>query len=139
MKLSQHARQQPPTEKDARSLRITLPLPPNRANARGHWRVIQRERKAYEAAAGTRLCEQVPAGRRYALCDVPVRVTAAFYVWARMDQDNLVSRLKWPLDVLVKWGVLRSDAAEWFALSGIPSQAIDRKHQRVELLIEAQA
>jgi hypothetical protein len=65
------------------------------------------------------------------------RVTATLYVHNRMDDDNAVARLKWPLDALVAAGLLVDDKRPYCELTGIPKQTIARREPRVELLLEA--
>lgn len=122
-------------------MKLVLPLPENRANRKGstHWARVKGDRDAYVQAAKVAVWQQAKAGARAALADGHVAVTATLYVWARMDDDNAVARLKWPLDVLKKTGVIHDDKRPWCRLTGIPEQVIDRKHQRVELVIEAAA
>ena len=111
-------------------VRFTLPLPPNIANARLHWRAKDRKRVEYLL-----LCT--------AMADVPrpteplceARIRATLYVWSLMDTDNLVARMKWPVDWLVDRGYLVDDhptVLHW----DMPQQMIDRKHQRVEIELE---
>ena len=60
-------------------------------------------------------------------------LTATLYVWGRMDPDNAVARLKWPIDCLVGHGLLRDDNGRWLDFTEIPKQVIDRKNPRVEI------
>ena len=53
-----------------------------------------------------------------------------------MDTDNLMARLKWPVDWIVKAGYLADDGPkvlEW----EMPQQVIDRRNMRVEIELEA--
>lgn len=121
------------------SLKVVLPLPPNRANDRSHWRKVHREKKAYYELATFQLLLQSDYGRRVrAEGGDYFNVTATLYVKAKMDDDNAVARLKWPLDTLVNNGLLFSDKRPWCTLTGIPEQQIDRKHPRVEIVIDVQ-
>ena len=110
-------------------MKLTLPLPPNRANAREHWRVTAKNKKAYyqraDIAIHNHICgfEGTP-GR--------MRLNATIYLWAKMDRDNLMARLKWPIDCLVRCGILVDDNEKWLDLQ-MPTQVIDRKNQRVEI------
>ena len=114
-------------------MKLTLPLPPNRANAREHWRVTHRKKMEYYSDADMALLRQrrvgppvvsEPPGRQ--------RLTATLYLWATMDRDNLMARLKWPIDLLVRYGLLVDDNEKWLDLQ-MPTQVIDRKNQRVEI------
>ena len=109
-------------------MKLILPLPPNRANAREHWEKTHRKKKEYYEAAEVAIMTQCRSNVP------PVRwtLTATLYVWAKMDLDNLVARLKFPLDCLVRTGVLVDDNEKWLDLQ-MPKQVIDRKNQRVEI------
>ena len=109
-------------------MRLTLPLPPNRANAREHWRVTHRKRVDYYYAAETRLHLQRPER----LDPVRMRLDATFYLWNKMDRGNLTARLKWIEDVLVRYGLLVDDNEKWLDLQ-MPKQVVDRKNMRVEI------
>ena len=75
-------------------MKLTLPLPPNRANAREHWRVTHRKKKAYYAEAQRALMDQrlwvvdmatgKPRVRAERSCTQPVRPPATPYVWAKL-------------------------------------------------------
>jgi Holliday junction resolvase RusA-like endonuclease len=64
-----------------------------------------------------------------------VTIKATLYVWQMSDQDNLVARLKWPLDYLVKRRFILDDSPKVLEWVGMPDQKIDRKNQRVEIEI----
>jgi Holliday junction resolvase RusA-like endonuclease len=114
-------------------IELTLPLPPNRANAREHWRVTHRKKKDYylwaERALRNHDCQawRTKEGR--------VALTATLYLWNKMDRDNLMARLKWPLDVLVSYGLLVDDSEEWLDLK-MPTQVVDRKNPRIEIQLK---
>ena len=113
-------------------IRLTLPLPPNRANAREHWRVTHRKKKKYYELAHNALRTQeleLPYG-----CRRPT-LTATFYVWSKMDPDNAAARMKFPIDALVKFGLLVDDSEKHLDFTEIPKQVIDRKSQRVEITL----
>ena len=109
-------------------IRLTLPLPPNRANAREHWRVTLRKKKAYYALADLALMKTCVRLKRPTL-------TATFYVWSKMDPDNATARLKWVIDSLVRHGIIVDDSEEHLDFTRIPKQVVDRKNQRVELVL----
>lgn len=113
-------------------IRLTLPLPPNRANAREHWRTTHRKKTAYYERADLAIEVQVPRSFRW----VQERrtLTTTLYVWAKMDKGNAVARLKWLEDSLVRNGLLVDDSEEWLDLR-LPKQVIDRKNMRVELAL----
>ena len=116
-------------------MKLTLPLPPNRANAREHWRVTHKKKKDYYNLAALALYAQ--AGSRPGIITPTCRqtLTATLYVWAKMDQGNLVARLKWLEDALVNYGLLVDDNEEWLDLQ-MPKQVVDRKNRRVEITLE---
>ncbi|KKK76071.1 hypothetical protein LCGC14_2867390 [marine sediment metagenome] len=110
-------------------MKLTLPLPPNRANAREHWRVTWKKKTEYYNRGRVALLGQpvwdAPLKTRFTL-------TATLYVWNKMDRDNLMARLKFVLDLLVKSGILVDDNEKWLDLQ-MPKQVIDRKNKRVEI------
>lgn len=109
-------------------MKLTLPLPPNRANAREHWRVTHAKKKRYYEGVELLLLAlrtpRPPVAR--------ITLTATLYVWSKMDLDNLVSRLKFPIDCLVRYGLLVDDSEKWLDLQ-MPKQVIDRKNMRIEI------
>ena len=111
-------------------IELTLPLPPNRANAREHWRVTHRKKKEYYERAMYALANQVPRPSR------PMKrptLTATLYVWNPMDADNRTARIKFPLDCLVRYGLLADDSEKHLDFTEIPKQVVDRKNMRVVL------
>ena len=131
-------------------IHLTLPLPPNRANAREHWRVTHRKKKVYYGTMDGVMVGAMPDGTKITLVRTAphgalrprltqpeqrrMHLAATFYVWAKMDQGNAVARLKWIEDALVHFGLLKDDSEEWLGLE-IPKQVIDRKRQRVEIVL----
>ena len=116
-------------------MKLTLPLPPNRANAREHWRVTHRKKKQYYKEAEMALVLQLGHPVSGITCvpfAVTVSATTTLYVWNKMDRDNLVARLKWLIDCLVRYGLLIDDSEEWLDLQ-MPKQVVDRKNMRVEI------
>lgn len=118
-------------ERDA-EIRLTLPLPPNRLNAREHWRTTLRKKKEYYAAADLALVAQVPLS--HPTLTRP-KITATLYVWSKMDPDGRTGRLKWLIDSLVRYELLVDDSDEHLDWTEIPKQVIDRKSQRVEITL----
>ena len=114
-------------------MRITLPMPPNMANKSfGHWAKKGRARDEYMMLAMV-LSQDVKRPRK------PfhrARISVTLYTWNPMDRDNLTARLKWPIDFLVERGVIVDDGPKCLE-SEMPKQAIDRKHMRVEIELEA--
>jgi Holliday junction resolvase RusA-like endonuclease len=120
-------------------MKLTLPLPPNRANARGHWAVQRKARKAYCLKALVAIRNQygpLPIAGGASLSQNARRVTATLYVRNLMDDDNATALLKWVLDTLVHAGLLVDDKQPWCTLTGIPQQVLERRKPRVELELE---
>ena len=110
-------------------MKLTLPLPSGRGNAREHWRVTLNKKKAYYLEAAVAIRNQTIGIKHMA--SGPREVKSKLYVWSIQDHDNAVSRLKWPLDALVKAGLLIDDNPKWCTLH-MPTQEIDRKNRRIE-------
>lgn len=119
------------------AMKLVLPMPPNRANQRKHWRVALKEKKAYWAALDAlRLARRLPP-----IPEAPPRFVALktkMYVFSIMDHDNAVARLKYALDWLKAWGYIADDSPKHLRLE-MPEQAVDRKNQRIEIEIREAA
>ena len=113
-------------------MKLTLPLPPNRANAREHWRVTHRKKKEYYEKAGNAILLEIANRPTLGPCMERMRLDATFYLWNKMDRGNMVARLKFIEDILVHYGLLHDDNEEWLDLQ-MPTQVIDRKNPRVEI------
>ena len=114
-------------------MRLILPLPPNAANSRRHWRVVLRDKKAYwQSLDLLKASKALPRARK----PVRAKIAATLYVWGLMDDDNALARLKPLLDWLVAHDYLPGDSRKHIEWAGMPEQHIDRKNQRVELEIE---
>jgi Holliday junction resolvase RusA-like endonuclease len=109
-------------------MKIKLPLPPNRANARWHWTTERRLKVEYYEKAGLWILPQrlEPQGWQAA------NISATLYVWAMSDWDNLHARLKWPLDFLVNNNFIKDDSPLVLKWVTPLEQEIDRKNQRIE-------
>ena len=112
-------------------MKFVLPLPPNRANARWHWRTEKRKKDIWFTLAdvlyGT--SKEPPAKL--------TKISAVLYTWNKMDADNLFGRVKWPCDWLERRGWISGDDPDSLEWEGIPKQFIDRKNQRIEITLEA--
>lgn len=123
------------------TIRLTLPLPPNIANGRMHWRTKDRKRQAYMThcyifGMDTRPAVLNAAGKP----ELPfpkALIAVKVYLVQKMDADNLMARLKWPIDWLVSDGWIADDGPDYLEWVGMPTQAIDRKAPRVEIELEA--
>ena len=81
------------------------------ANSRMHWRVKNRKRKAY-----FEMCDLTTFQGWRGSTPKRVKIKATVYCGGRMDDDNAIARLKWPVDWMVRNGWLeddRSSQLEW--------------------------
>lgn len=115
------------------TITLELPLPVNLANARMHWRVKDRERKAYRATLDLLLAaKRLPSPPVAPLS--PIVIRPALYVWSQMDDDNALARVKWAADWLKTHGYIVDDKRPHCRFT-IPEQVIDRKNQRLVLTL----
>lgn len=118
-------------------MKLTLPLPPNIANARMHWRVKLKAKKAYWQACSNAV---LLGGVKMSAPPTPperARITATMYVHQYMDADNAMARLKFTTDWLVGNGYIADDSRKHLEYAGLPEQVIDRKRPRVEIEVTA--
>lgn len=115
------------------SLTLTLPMPPNLANSRMHWRVKHKKRKAYfdhltllMKARGIPFPPHAPPPR--------VSLDSTLYLWAHMDDDNALARIKWAADWLRVNRYIVDDKRPHCAFT-IPTQVIDRTDPRLVITI----
>lgn len=111
---------------------FVLPMPKNLANDRRHHMVEHRQKKAYKASC----TERYP--RKWSRPMDEARLSAAFYTYNPMDEDNMNARLKWPQDWLVERGYILDDHPDCLTLGDV-RQEIDRTCPRVELTLEVAA
>lgn len=107
---------------------ITLPLPPNRGNARWHWRKEARLKNDYKLR-----CTAMHHERPAEPLDC-VTITPKLYVWNLRDDDNATASLKWAIDWLVDRQIILDDHPSVVRLERC-EQVVDRKNQRLELEI----
>lgn len=115
------------------ALTLTLPMPPNMANGRVHWR--KKWRGQIEYANQCDAC--VVYGRQPGPPPRPfdgVTLSATLYCWALHDDDNALARIKWAADYLKTRGYIVDDKRPHCRFT-IPEQVIDRKDQRLVLTI----
>ena len=112
-------------------MRIILPLPPNRGNARWHWRTEKRKKDDYFLRCRISRYKPFPAEPF-----THATIKATLYTWSTMDTDNLMARMKWPVDWLVRSGYIVDDSPDVLVWT-LPEQAVDRKRQRIEIDLEA--
>jgi hypothetical protein len=107
-------------------LTFWIPRPPDNANARGHSRVLNREKKKYWRELERRL------HTNYFMPDPPplplarARIEATYHHINRnwmLDTDNAVRRLKPVVDFLVGWQFLVDDTPDHLEWT-IPQQVI---------------
>jgi hypothetical protein len=124
------------SERTKNGVRLVLPLPANRANARGSRWKEHRGKKAYWA-----LLNALALDRRFPLPDGPppekVSVTVHLYVWSILDEGNAVARLKFVEDWLVASGYAVDDSPKHWEYTGLPEQSVDRGWQRLVVVLEA--
>jgi hypothetical protein len=127
---------------EALGVRITLPLPPNMANSRMHWAVKNKKRVKYFADCAMAALLSAKGGehdpkRWEAPAHVIVRAT--IYCGGKMDHDNAIARLKWPIDWMVRGAYLVGDKPEQLIWIWPITQVVvrDRKKYRVEFWLEA--
>lgn len=116
------------------SLTFTVPLPPNMANGRRHWRTALRDKKAYANSLTVLYAQgKIPKPPREPLQSTQIRAT--LYVHQPMDDDNALARLKHLIDFFVRFGYIVDDSRKNLRWAGMPDQVIDRKNPRVELTL----
>lgn len=117
-------------------MKLTLPLPPNIANGRMHWRVKQKHKRAYwDLCDMYRLAGETPAPPTSP--PAKARFTVTLYLHQMMDDGNAMNRLKWTEDWLTANGYIADDSRKHLEYAGLPEQVIDRKRPRVEIVVEA--
>lgn len=79
---------------------LQFPLPPNRANRRGHWAALRREDKAYQDRAWKYLLlrRHLKPRSPWLACRISAHITTS----RPQDLDNATARLKPILDLLVQ-------------------------------------
>lgn len=119
-------------------IKITLPLPPNRGNqSRGEAKWEWARKRKYIEGTKRSVGARTLARSQMIGTDLPLGHTVAhfhFYLGNLMDDDNLMSRCKWPLDALVKAGILVDDKRPHCKV--VTEQSVDRKNKRVEIRLE---
>ena len=120
------------------TLRFDLPLPPNKANERGHWAVRYKRRNTYWKHLDMLVTikrNPPPPTTPWTAADATVR----FRLFNTMDRDNLTGRCKEIFDWLVSRGYVVGDRPEQMRFKIEPTQAIDRRNPGVELVLEEAA
>lgn len=114
--------------KPAQIVTLELPTPPNRANDSSGWRGRQwgfkqylKESSGYVAAFKNTLPKEASP------LWTSVKWVAEMEVPRLMDADNLVSRLKWAFDAVVKHGLLIDDGPTYSWPVEFPKQIAKSK------------
>lgn len=130
---------------------LTLPVPPQRANDRSHWTKVMREKKKYYEECVYSILNQTrglklvhpysPSNGIIKSWTTPweyIEWEASMDVQRLHDFDNLVARLKWPIDALVQNGIIKND--DWlhcrprkFPTQVLKSKKTDKRELRITL------
>lgn len=117
------------------TLTFVVPMPPNLANERMHWRVKERHRAAFfsglnlRQAAGLFPKPPMPTPAK-------TQLHARMFLGQMMDHDNAVARLKWAIDWLVANKYLAGDNPKQLEWVGFPEQVVKRDgNYRVEFTL----
>jgi hypothetical protein len=103
---------------------LALPMPPNMANGRGHWRAKDAARKAYFGECDTLFLHSLLPMPETQAGNIPqrkVRLKMTLYTVRENDWDNLTARCKWAVDWLVRTGYMVDDSPDWMDLQ-MPKQ-----------------
>jgi len=111
--------------------RLVRPLSPN---ARCHWRVVSKAKKAYRNSVSARILEAICRGRAHRAGWSRVTVKYDYYHETSnlMDYDNIIGSMKYALDCFVKVGVLADDD---HVIPLTPGRHINPGDPRVEITI----
>lgn len=121
---------------------LILPIPPQRANDRSHWTKVMREKKKYyeECHIALFFDKINPVFKKLVRPYLHefVEWEASMDVQRLHDFDNLVARLKWPIDALVQNGIIKND--DWlhcrpksFPTQVLKSKKTDKRELRITL------
>lgn len=120
------------------ALELVLPMPPNLANSRMHWRVKHKAKLEYWA-----LCAMWLRGPDSQKPRTPLphaTISSVMYLGAPMDMDNAMARHKWALDYLTEDGWIVDDRRKCLTWTRFPEQIIKRDgNYRIVLSISAAA
>ena len=119
----------------SRPLTLTVPMPPNLANARMHWRVRHKAKHDYwDRLDALYLLHQMPWPD--AVPPERAAIKVRMYLGARMDHDNAMARLKFLLDWLVMSHYIADDSPKRLEWEGLPEQVVKRDgNYRVEVTL----
>ena len=115
-------------------MKFVLPLPVNLANSRIHWATKHKRKLEYWAELDLlMMLKRIPPTPPEPFASVSLAHTWYLY-GTPMDEGNSYNRLKWVEDWLVTRGYLVDDKSDNVHLLR-PVQYIDRKNQRLELIL----
>lgn len=117
---------------------FVFPMPPNLANQSGynsHWGVRYGAKRRYLAT-----CDEL---QKYGRLPKPPakpfpqsQLSSVMYLGRQMDDDNALSRHKWPLDWLKTRGYIEEDRKKNIQWTGFPEQRVGRKESyRIEITV----
>ena len=112
-------------------MKLTLPLPPARGNARWHWRTENRLKHEYYD-----LCLATVKAKRPKVALPKAWIALTLFCWNTMDEPGLWERLKWPVDWLVLRDYIVDDSSRVLTYGPVLQQ-IDRRRPRIEIELEA--
>ena len=115
------------------AITMTVPMPPNVANARQHWRVKHNSKQEYWGKLNVLQASGLLPKPPY---PTPHRslIHARMFLGAPMDHDNALARMKFLLDWLRAERYIFDDSPKCLEWQGFPEQIIKRDgNYRVEL------
>ncbi len=107
------------------TITLVLPMPPNLANARMHWRTKHRAKVDYWATLDMWQAHKLippPPSQPFAKASL----RSAMLLGAAMDDDNAMHRHKFALDWLKTRGYIVDDKKKCLTWEGFPSQTVKR-------------
>jgi hypothetical protein len=103
-----------------------LPLPPNMANARLHWRSKDNLRRVYLSQCNDLITQHLlPRPPAVPLACARLHVTLC--VKREHDHDNAVARCKFACDFLQSAGYIESDKPKFLEWAGLPKQIVNTR------------
>lgn len=103
-----------------------LPISPISSNTCMHWRTKNELKKQYRSYFEQMLYSRFLPQRPSEPWEIATLTVKAF-VKAKNDRDNLVSRIKQSIDLIVRSGYLVDDGPERLHWAGFPEQVVNRK------------
>lgn len=121
--------------RQSKPLYFVVPMPPNLANARLHWRAKDRKRTEFFASCDwLQATKMVPAPPAKPVERATLRVV--MHLGAAMDTDNAMARTKWAIDWLTSRRYIVDDRQSVLEWEGFPIQVVKRDgNYRIELTL----